>query len=352
MDNMTKNKQMPDGQKSKIVVVGAGAIGSIVGGLLAKAREDVTLIGRKTHVDVINRHGLIIDGIMGEMKIDITAKESLDFEPDIVILSVKTQDVKTAAQEIKPYVSKSTIITMQNGVESDKITADILGKENIISCVVVFGGTFLEPGKVTFTNYNKKGSLVIGQAFGQESEQVERVAAILNKALPVAKVSNIHGAHWTKLILNQVNAIPAVTGIPMQEVSKNRKLVKLQILLTREGLRVIEKSGAKPCSLPGAPISIIKFMINLPLIFSLPLFAMQSKVLGSIPIPGSTLQSIKRGRTTEIDYLNGEIINLGEKLGIPTPYNSAIVSLVHKIAKSKKFLSADELIDIIFTDKK
>ena len=67
MDNMTENKKMPYGQKSKIVVLGAGAIGSIVGGLLAKAGEDVTLIGRKAYVDNINMHGLIIDGIMGEM---------------------------------------------------------------------------------------------------------------------------------------------------------------------------------------------------------------------------------------------------------------------------------------------
>lgn len=333
--------------KHKIAVVGAGAIGSIVGGLLAKAGEDVTLIGRKTHVDNINRHGLTIDGIMGEMKIDVIAKESLDFEPDIVILSVKTQDVKIAAQEIKSHVSKSTIITMQNGVESDKIAADILGENNILSCVVLFGGTFIEPGKVTLTNYNKKGSLVIGQAFGDKSDKIEMVTAILNKALPAVKTSDIHGAHWTKLILNQVNAIPAVTGLSMQEVSKNRKLVKLQILLMREGLHVIEKSGVKLCSLPGIPIFIIKFMINFPLIFSLPFFAMQSKVLGDIPVPGSILQSIMRSETTEIDYLNGEIINLGKNLNISTPYNSAIVDLVHKIAKTKKFVPADKLMDII-----
>lgn len=333
--------------KRKIAVVGAGAIGSIVGGLLSKAGEDVTLIGRKTHIDNINKHGLIIDGVMGEMKISVIAKEFLDFEPDIVILSVKTQDVKNAAQEIKPYVSKSTIITMQNGVKSDKIAADILGENNIFSCVVLFGGTFIEPGKVTLTNFNKKGSLIVGQAFGDKSYKIETITTILNKALPTVEASDIHGAHWTKLIVNQVNAIPAVTGLPMQEVSKNRNLVRLQILLMREGLYVIEKSGISLCSLPGVPIFIIRLMINLPLIFSLPLFAMQSKVLGNIPVPGSTLQSIIRGETTEIDYLNGEVISLGKNLNIQTPYNSAIVDLVHKIANTKKFVPADKLMDII-----
>lgn len=340
-----------DNRKNKIVVIGAGAIGSIVGGLLSKAGYDVTLIGRKDNVDEINQHGLIIDGIFGEMKIDIKAKECLSFKPDIVFLAVKTQDVKTAIEENKLFISNSIIVTMQNGMESDKIVASILGQDNIFSSVVFFGGNFLESGKVTLINYNKKGSLVVGRAFGDENETTKKIIDILNEALPTKGTSNIVGAHWTKLIFNQSNAIPAVTGIPMQEIVKNKKLVKLQIMLMKEAFYIVEKSGATPYSLPGAPISFIKFLLNLPLIFSIPLFRLQANFLGNLPSPGSTLQSINRNKSTEIDYLNGEIVRLGEKIKTPTPYNSVIVNLVHKVSKSKRFFSADEIWSFISSQK-
>jgi len=339
-------------QKDKIAVIGAGAIGCIVGGLLAKVGYDVTLIGRKDNVDEINKSGLSIDGIFGKMKINIKAKENLDFEPDIVFLAVKTQDVKIAIEENKSFISNSIIVTMQNGMESDKIVASILGQDNIFSSVVFFGGNFLEPGKVTLINYNKKGSLVVGRAFGNENDTTTKIINILNKALPTKGTSNIIGAHWTKLIFNQSNAIPAVTGIPMQEIAKNKKLVKLQIMLMKEALYIVEKSGATPCSLPGAPISLIKFIMNLPLIFSKPLFRLQSKFLENLPSPGSTLQSISRNKSTEIDYLNGEIVKLGEKIKTPTPYNSTIVDLVHQVSESKKFFSADEIWSYISAHKK
>lgn len=212
---MITSNTIKDMNKNKIVVIGAGAIGSITGGLLAKTGEDVILIGRKSHVDAINKNGLSIDGVFGDIKVNIKAKEHLDFKPDLVLLSVKTQDVKIAAKEIKTYVSGVPILTMQNGVHSDSAVSEILGKENIVSSVVIFGGTFLEPGKITISNYSPKGSLLIGEAFNINGKRIEAIAAILNKAIPTLITEDIHNTHWTKLIVNLNNAIPAVTGLSM-----------------------------------------------------------------------------------------------------------------------------------------
>lgn len=333
--------------KNKIAVIGAGAIGSIIGGLLAKAGEDVTLIGRKTHVDAINNNGLIIDGVFGKINIRVKAAERLNFKPDIVLLVVKTQDVGKAVREIKPFISKSLIVTMQNGVRSDNLVAEILGKENIISCVVLYGGTFLEPGKVTFSNYSKRGSLLIGEPFGDKGERLKNIAALLNKALPTVIVKDVHSAHWTKLIANLNNAIPAITGLNMQEVVHYSDLRLLSFLLMREGLHVVESADIKPASLPGIPISVVKIMLGMPPLIGSQIMRSMSMALGTIPIPGSTLQSIKRGKTTEIDYLNGEIVALGKKLDIPTPYNSAAVRLVHQVEKTGKFLTVKELLNAI-----
>jgi 2-dehydropantoate 2-reductase len=334
--------------QNKIAVIGSGAIGSLVGGLLSRAGEDVTLIGRKAHVDAINEKGLVIEGALGEMRVNVKATEHLDFKPDLVFLTVKTQDVEDVAYEIKPYVSGAPIVTMQNGVRSDDIVAGVLGKENIVSCVVLLASTFLEAGRVT---YSSRGRLVIGDPYGFDGKQLESVAAVLNKVVPTRIIKDIRCAHWTKLIVNLNNAIPAVTGLSVQEIGAHPPLRKLSFFLLKEGLDVTKQADIKLCNLPGVPIGILKKIFSMPIpIATLILgFLMKStgavpKSMGTLPVLGSTLQSIKRGKSTEIDYLNGEIVALGKKLGIPTPYNSTFVNMVHQVEATGEFLSMDELL--------
>ena len=143
----------------RVAVIGAGAIGSVIGGLLARAHEDVTLIGRRPHVDAVNRNGLRIDGALGTMQVRVRAAERLDFRPDLALLTVKTQGVAATAEEVHPFVVGVPMVTMQNGVRGDELVADVLGMEDILSCVVLFGATFLEPGSVT---YSPQGKLVLG----------------------------------------------------------------------------------------------------------------------------------------------------------------------------------------------
>lgn len=334
--------------QNKIVVIGAGAIGSLVGGLLQRAGEDVTLIGRRAHVDAINERDLLIDGVLGTIRVNIEAQEYLDFTPDIVILAVKSQDVESAAYEIKPYVHGVPIITMQNGVRSHELVAHVLGKANILSSVVLLACTFLEPGKVT---YSSKGRLVIGDPFGFNREQLERIAALFNKAIPTSIIQDIHCAHWTKLIVNLNNAIPAITELSLQEIRAQPELRRLPFFFMKEGLDVIKRSNITLCNLPGIPMEILKRIFNLPIPIAIPVLGLLMKStgtlpksMGNVPVLGSTLQSIKRGKSSEIDYINGEIVALGKKTGIPTPYNSIVVTMVHQVETQGKFLTLDEFL--------
>ena len=329
----------------KIAVIGAGAVGSAIGGLLARAGEDVTLIGRKAHVDTIKRDGLILDGFFGDINVRVDAKEHLDFKPDLTLMTVKTQDAAAAAQEIKPYVFGIPVVAMQNGVRSDDLLSEILGKEDIVSCVVMFGVTFLEAGKITINNCRKNGALLIGEAFGTNGERTEKIAAVLNEAVPTRVVEDIHGAHWTKLIINLNNAIPAATGLSSQETADYPDLRLLSFLLMREGLRVAESANIRMAPLPGIPFSLARMMLRMPPRMGSQIMKfMSSRALGSIPTPGSTLQSIRRGRDTEIDFLNGEIIALGKKNGLPTPYNTGIVNLVHEVEKAGVFIKPEDVL--------
>ena len=327
--------------KTRIAIIGAGAVGSLIGGLLSREGEDVTLIGRKAHVDSINRRGLIIDGVLGEMLVNVKAKEHLDFKPDLVLLAVKTQDVKAAAQEIKPYVLGVPVVTMQNGVRSDDLAADVLGEENIVGGVVLLASTFLEEGKVS---YSSKGRLVIGNPYGYDGKRLESIASVLDKAVPTRIVNDIRCAHWTKLIVNLNNAIPAITGLSIQEIGSEPELRRLCFFLIKEGLDVTKLSGIRLCNLPGIPIGILKILFNISTPAATFVLGHLMRSMGVLPVPGSTLQSIKRGKVTEIDYLNGEIVALGRKLGISTPYNAAVVHVVHQVETQRKLLTVDELL--------
>jgi 2-dehydropantoate 2-reductase len=327
-----------------IAAIGVGAIGSIVGGLLSRAGEDVTLVGRKAHVEAINRNGLILEGESGKTIIQLKAAENLDFKPDLALLTMKAQDVVSSVRKVQARLSGTQVVTMQNGVRSDDQVARLLGKENIVSAVVLFNGEFLEPGKASYSKTLSTTDLLVGEPFGVISaNRLQVLSALLNKALSTEISEDIRGAHWTKLVQNLNNAVPAATGLSVQEVNQYPQIRELNIKLMIEGLEVVKKAGIKTVPIPGFSLSLIEMMAEMPLAESSSMMKSVIESLGKQPILGSTLQSIRRGKTTEVDYLNGEIVDLGKKKGIPTPANSLMVELVHQVEATGRFLTVDEL---------
>ncbi|MBI5043081.1 MAG: NAD(P)-binding domain-containing protein, partial [Nitrospirae bacterium] len=162
----------------KIAVMGAGAIGSVLGGYLAEAGEDVLMIGRKGNVDAINKNGLQIEGVRGRKNIRIKADTGLNEKPDMLFLSVKTQDVPEACKAIALMTKDSIVVTMQNGVKADLLAAENLNRRDIISAVVMFGATYIEHGKFI---HNFEGDFIIGSAFSKNDEIVNITASVLNK---------------------------------------------------------------------------------------------------------------------------------------------------------------------------
>jgi 2-dehydropantoate 2-reductase len=327
----------------KIAVVGAGAIGSVMGGLLSKAGEDVILIGRKPHVDAINQSGLILDGEAGKTVIRVKAAENLDSKPDLALLTVKTQDVESSVRKAKPFLSGALVVTTQNGVQSDDIVARVLGKENIISSVVLYNCEFLEPGQVLYSKLLSKTALLVGEPFGVKGNRLQSLSALFNKALPTDISEDIRGAHWTKLLWNLLTAVPAVTGLSYQEGNHYAQIRELNINLMKEGLEVAKIAGIKTAPVPGFTLSFIETIAKMPLSEASSMMKNAIESGGERHTLGSILQSIKRGKNTEVDYMNGEIVNLGKKRGIPTPANSLIVELVHQVETTGKFLTVDEL---------
>jgi 2-dehydropantoate 2-reductase len=301
----------------------------------------VTLIGRADQVAVIRNHGLRVDGYAGEHTVPIPAAEKVDFTPDLVLLTVKTQDVAGALKENRASIAGAPVVTMQNGVRSDNLVAELLPREQIISAVVLLHANYLAPGAVTLM-YG--GGLILGRPFGSRDALLEQTTAVLQQATPTRISDNIQGAHWLKLITNLNNALPALIDGTFHRVYGDPFLASLAVRIMREGLTAAKKAGIRLESLPDVSVGLTRLVRFLPVRLAARVAAARvERMKTPWPLLGSTLQSLRRKRPTEIDYLNGEVVEWGKKVGVPTPLNAKIVELIHQVERTGTFFSADEV---------
>ncbi len=318
---------------ARIAVIGAGAVGCTIGALLRRAGQDVTLIGRPEQLAAICSGGLHIDGALGRFSVQVPVAEKLDFHSDLALLAVKTQDVVPAVKASLSFLTDVPLVTLQNGLRSDDLVAGVLPRHQIVSAVVSTIATYLTPGHVTIIS---PGSLVIGHPFA--------VAEILSHAIPTRVSANIRGAHWLKLLVNVNNALPAITNFSVQEVYADPYLSQLVIRLLQEGLAVVQRAGIRLESLPDVSVVLMRLLGKLPVKIAARLASAKvRRTASTAPVLGSTLQSLRRHRLTEIDYLNGEIVRLGTEVEVPTPLNAIMVEMVHRVEKQGRFLGVSAI---------
>lgn len=326
----------------KIAVVGAGAIGALVAGYLKLKGEDVLLVGRPESIRAINKEGLKISGVRGSFKVEMPAQVALTSKPELLILATKTQDIESALKDKLDLVKDSIILTTQNGVRADKIVSRYLSQENIISSIVMFGSTYLNPGEVV---HNFEGSWILGSIFGDKLDaKIVSLSPTLDKAFPTILSEDVLGMKYLKIFVNANNCIPAILGLSMQEAFSDLEISRVSINIWREGFEIISKAGVKLSSLPGFPIENITKLISIPSVEAAKIFSGIMAKLSKEPLYGSILQSIKRGRNSEIDYINGEFINLAKEKELSAPINSKLVNMVHQVEESGKFFSKEELL--------
>jgi len=323
-----------------IAIIGAGAIGSVVAGYLTKAGVDVTLIGRSEQVEVISQSGLKMKGIRGEETVKIKILPRLDQQYDLVIFAVKTQDIKSALTDNHEFLQSSLILSSQNGVQADVYLKGKLPKSNIYSSIVMFGSTYVKPGEVTL---NFEGNWIVGKPFEPVDDKVKEIAAILNKAFPTVISEDIVGMKWLKLFVNFNNCIPAVIGKSMQETFADLDLCRLSILLLKEGFDCIGKAGINIVSLPQFPAERIIGLVNMPIDQASGIINKTLTTLSREPLYGSILQSIMRKRTSEINYINGEVVDLAKELKMDAPLNSKIVDMVHEVENNGDYFSIEDV---------
>jgi 2-dehydropantoate 2-reductase len=324
-----------------VAVYGAGAIGSLVGARLHEAGVSVQLIARQAQVDAIRANGLLVKGPSESHRVQLPATTSLDGMADIVLLTVKSQDVAEACRSIAGLHSDSTVVTMQNGVRSDREAAEILGRDRIVGCVLNISATYLEPGVI---EQNTRAFFQVGAPFPESAARVDAVLALLSPVVKTEFVLDIARARWTKLMANLNNAIMTITGLPIGKALRHAGLERLSIATIREGVKTAQLGGFGLDQSRRA--RSFRLMSTLPMPLSYLFF--RNKLAGNFPADStygpSTLQSLIRGSSSELEYLNGEIVTLGEQIGRPTPYNTGLLEQGRAVFATRRNLSPEELL--------
>ena len=296
--------------QTRVAVVGAGAVGCYFGGMLARAGVPVVLIGRAALADAVRRNGLFLDCLTFQERVNVEVSTELSAAKgaDLVLFCVKTLDTETAAKQLAPHLKADAIVvSMQNGVDNAERIRDAAGIAAISSAVYV-AAAVPEPGRV---KHSGRGDLVIGP----RTERTERVAALFESAGVSCPITyNIAGELWTKLVWNCAgNAISALGRVNYGQLAASEYAHKLLEMVVAETLTVARAAGVEIPSLVDPKAAIAGAMKLL-------------KQMG--PATSSTAQDLARGKRTEIDSLNGYVARKGAQLGVPTPVNYTLYTLV------------------------
>lgn len=302
-------------------MIGAGAMGSVHGGLLAHAGFDVTLIDpREDHIERVKREGVIVEGVRGRHVIRLPAQTSHAGLPRAGFAIIFTdanatkEAARTAAQVLDP---DGFALTLQNGIGNVEALVPELGKERVIAGVTMNSAALPEAGRAAYTN---AGITSIGELDGRTTPRIEEVARMLNQAqIETRVIADPMSQIWTKFVLNcAINPLTAVTGLRSGEMFRTPEVNALQDRILDEILAVVERKGIRLAE----PDMRKKIKAHCRVRYNRP----------------SMMQHVERGQQTEIDALNGALIREAQALGVPVPYNEAVVAIVKGVEKSRRQL--------------
>ena len=294
----------------RIAVVGAGAVGGYFGGMFARAGAPTVFVGRRHFADAVNSRGLVLDKSEGQerMRVRATTEMSAVRDCSLILFCVKANDTQETANQMAPFLRPdATVVCLQNGVDNaDQVRA--AASVVVLSAAVYVAVSMPEPGSV---KHLARGDLIIGPP----SERTTQVANLFISAGMSCRISdNIEGELWLKLLCNcALNAISALGHARYGQIAQNSDAKLLMQHIVDEVLAVAHGGGVV---LPGIRDRESGMAAALEI---------ATQMAGAL---SSTAQDLDRGRPTEIDALNGCIARLGARLGVPTPVNHALFTLV------------------------
>ena len=302
-----------------VVVIGAGSLGSAIGGTLSEAGHHVLLVTRnEAHVDAIRAGGLLLDD--GDTVRAVAVEADLGYDghdvADLAIVLVKSFDTEHAVRAARPVIGEqTTVLTLQNGVGCEELIADVLGPERVVAGRTFVGGRTVEPGRVEYGIVGRRTT--IGELDGRRSSRIDHIAEVFGAAGMQTDVSDdIRSMMWEKLFVNvATGAWSALTRLPYGELSVHPDVEPMAVATVAEAMAVARALGvAVSTTDPVEPWR--RAWEGLPHGFQ-----------------ASMLQSVMKGSRTEVDVMHGAVCRGGRDAGVPTPINDTLWAAVRGLER-------------------
>jgi len=333
-----------------IAMIGAGAIGGATAAFMKQAGWELEIVcKRQETVDRILERGLHITGVKGEHTVRMAAVKDisdLSGPMDFVFLATKATDCLNAARDLLPVLGPdSTVISLQNGI-CEEALAHILGRERVLGCVVGWGATNKGPGELEVTS---EGEFIIGNMDHEPDQRLSSVQEMLSAVYPTRISQNIMGELYAKLIINScINSLGVIGGVTLGKLLANQKARKIFFELMREAMSVAKAMQIKVEPAGGGKLNYYQLLAETGILADLKRY-LTIRVIGFKyrRIRSSSLQSLEKGRRTEIDFLNGYICDQGKTHGVNTPMNDEVRAMVWEIEDGRRAISLRNLHDVL-----
>lgn len=295
----------------KIAVMGAGAVGCYYGAVLARAGHHVTIIGRPRHVAAVREHGLILEtrSFTEPVRVEATADPSGVADADTILFCVKSNDTVAAGREMASHLKRgASVLSLQNGVDNAERLQAVIGRP-VAPTAVYVAVDMPAPGHV---RHHGRGELVLGAS----PSSGDIAAAFRQAGIPTEVSDNVDGVLWAKLIVNcAYNALSAIAQQPYGRLMEVDGVRDVMTDVVAECLAVAERLGIK------VPGDILSAVLGL---------------AASMPNQhSSTAQDLARGKESEIDHLNGYVVQAAAKLGMTAPVNRSLLVMVKLMERQR-----------------
>jgi 2-dehydropantoate 2-reductase len=340
----------PNG-KLNMLVFGAGAIGTYIGGSLALAGHQLVYVEQPRVVEELRERGLRLDLTLDErrktknasriepasFRIVSTLEEALRYGPfDVALFALKSFDTAVALEGMRPFADKMPpILCLSNGVSNEPAIAEVLGKDKVIYGTVT-----------TAIGRRGAGDIVLERLRGVGVAKGHPLSEKLHSALDKAYLNsrlyeNAASMKWSKMLTNLIaNPTSAILDMTAQEVFANRHLYKLEIEMLRECLAVMKAQNIEVVDLPGTPVRALAFATRLPLWLSKPFVARAAGAGRGAKMPSFHIDLHNGRGKSEVEYLHGAVVRAGEMCNVPTPVNKLLTQTL--LALTNKEIPLEE----------
>jgi 2-dehydropantoate 2-reductase len=321
--------------EARVLVVGAGAIGGVTAAKMAgEVRRVAVLDADGEHVERMRGEGLLIDDLGEERRVRLDAHVDparLDGPFDFALVTLKAPHLEGA---LKPLVERGlveTFVSLGNGLVQERVAA-VVGPERLIWGIVEWGATNLGPGHLARTT---RGPFIIGEPDGERRERTRLLAEALGTVDEARVTGNIRGQVWSKLLVNSAfSGLGAVSGLLYREVVEDPNGREAALALWREGYDVGMAQNLELEEVLGVPAGSL--VVRDPGERARADEALEAAMGQAGATKASMLQDLERGRETEVDVINGAVVEKGREFGVETPLNARVVELVHAMERGER----------------